>query len=206
MEKLITAIDLKKEFNRRVIFQRISFSLAVGETLLITGKNGSGKSTLMKVIAHVLTPTHGTFIFGGDTSEGSYPHSRLGFVSPYLNLYDELSARENLIFALSIRGLDHQRFPIDELLDRTGLARFKNSPLRVFSSGMKQRLKYAFALIHNPSILLLDEPMSNLDSEGKDLVRQLMAAQSERGALIIATNDANEVEEYTTMVNLDVRV
>jgi heme exporter protein A len=204
MEITVSGSGLKKTFNRRVIFQGVSFSLSAGETLLITGRNGSGKSTLMKIIARILTPTAGevTFTHNGLTGD-RVPSSVLGFVSPYLNLYDEFSARENLAFSLSIRGFDPGGSAIDKVLEDTGLGKFKTTPARVFSSGMKQRLKYAFALIHRPPVLLLDEPMSNLDTQGKDLVRNVMQNQVANGALVVATNDAGDVDRYTSHVNLD---
>lgn len=204
MEILVTGSGLKKTFNRRTIFQDVSFSVGAGKTLLVTGRNGSGKSTLMKIIARILTPTAGTMTFTHHGISGDrVPSSVVGFVSPYLNLYDEFSANENLAFSLSIRGLDPRSYPIDTLLEETGLGRFKNTPARVFSSGMKQRLKYAFALIHRPPVLLLDEPMSNLDNQGKEFVRMVMWSHSARGVLIVATNEPGDVDSHTSHVNLD---
>jgi len=204
MEVLVTGSGLKKTFNRRTIFQNVSFSTGAGETLLVTGRNGSGKSTLLKIIARILTPSAGavTFKRNGIVRDDG-PYSILGFVSPYLSLYDEFSARENLVFSLSIRGLDPRAYPIDTMLDESGLGHFKETPARVFSSGMKQRLKYAFALIHRPPVLLLDEPMSNLDLQGRDFVRKLMRSQTSHGALIVATNDLADVEHIASHVNLD---
>jgi heme exporter protein A len=167
----------------------------------VTGRNGSGKSTLLKIIARILTPTAGEVIFNHNRAVRS--SSLVGFVSPYLNLYDEFSARENLTFSLSIRGLNPRGYPIDTLLEETGLAAFRDTPARVFSSGMKQRLKYAFALIHKPPVLILDEPMSNLDGQGKDFVRGLMQAQVVHGVLIVATNEREDVAQSNSHVNLD---
>jgi ABC-type multidrug transport system ATPase subunit len=92
---------------------------------------------------------------------------------------------------------------VDDCLARVTLGRFKDTPSRVFSSGMKQRLKLAFALIHKPQILLLDEPMSNLDGEGKDIVKAIMEEHIQKGILVVATNERSEVIRHDSEVNLD---
>ncbi|MBM2839670.1 MAG: ABC-type multidrug transport system ATPase component, partial [Bacteroidetes bacterium] len=157
----LTGHQLKKVFNRRVIFEDISFSLQARETLLISGPNGSGKSTLVKIISGVLTPTSGEV---KSTTDGkkSVPMlcSVIGFVSPYLQMYEEFSACENLEFALAVRGMTSLRPGIRPLLESLQLQGRLDDPVRTFSSGMKQRVKYAFALIHQPPILILDEPMA----------------------------------------------
>ena len=198
----LSGTGLSKVFNRRSIFRDITFQLSAGQTLLITGSNGAGKSTLLKVIAGILTPSSGTVsITDADIPQTVY--RAIGFVSPYLNLYDEFSPRENLFFAMSARSRQVAPDAVDRILDRVGLGRFKDVPSRVFSSGMKQRLKYAFSLIHEPPILLLDEPTSNLDEEGKGFVRDLMARQVAKGILIVATNEQTDVSRYDHSINLD---
>lgn len=197
----LVGTGLSKIFNRRTIFRDISFQLKAGNTLLITGRNGAGKSTLLKVMAGILTPTSGRLSVGGRTGLTS-PYRAIGFVSPYLNLYDEFSPRENLFFSISARSMEVSSGAIDNVLDRVGLDRFKDIPSRVFSSGMKQRLKYAFALIHEPPILLLDEPTSNLDREGKEFVRGVMDQQVSGGILVVATNEQTDVTRYDYSVRL----
>lgn len=200
----LEASHLGKTFNQRVIFREVSFAVGTGETLLVTGRNGSGKSTLLKILAHVLTPSQGLvrLLSEGRNPGGSLRHL-IGFVSPYLNLYDEFSARENLQFALSIRGMHNEGSAIDRLLERVSLGGFKDTAVRVFSSGMRQRLKYAFALVHNPPLLLLDEPMANLDQEGRGFVQELMAERGKEGLLVVATNDETEVERNHVRVHID---
>lgn len=166
---------LTKVFNRRVIFEDISFSLSPQHTLLISGPNGSGKSTLVKLISGVLTPTRGEVrvALEGEDALASL-HAIIGLVSPYLQMYDEFTARENLQFSLAARGLRNLEPEIQPLLEELQLRGRLDEPVRTFSSGMKQRVKYAFALIHHPPILILDEPMSNLDVNGVELVKELM--------------------------------
>ena len=204
MSTRLEGSHLKKVFNRRVIFQDVSFNLHEHETLVITGKNGSGKSTLMKILGHVLTPTEGSVTISAPSGAGgSTAASPVGFVAPYLMMYDEFSAKENLAFALAIRGMRPDPDSIDILLDKVSLGQRKHDPVRTFSSGMKQRVKYAFALVHRPGVLLLDEPMANLDDEGIACVRKIMEEQLQTGILVVATNDLTEVAKFDLQVDLN---
>jgi heme exporter protein A len=177
-----------------VIFDHISFDLSRTESLSITGRNGSGKSTLVKILCGVLIPTTGSVSM---TSEGSMIKSEqrrafIGFVSPYLQLYDEFTGSENLHLATRLRGIKRQDAEVDELLKRVGLFNCRDDRVGTYSSGMKQRLKYAFALLHKPALLVLDEPMSNLDEAGIQMVREIIEAQKQVGIAVVATNDADE--------------
>lgn len=202
----IEARELKKAFNRRVIFQNLSFSLAQHQTLLVTGKNGSGKSTLVKILGSVLTPTAGTVTVTSDfTGRDHSPLADIGLVSPYLMMYDEFSAVENLSLALAIRGMSPHAAEIDALLEKVSLYDRRHDLVRTYSSGMKQRVKYAFALVHHPAILLLDEPMANLDNEGIDIVHRVMEEQRERGILIVATSDLSDINSYDLRVDMNER-
>ena len=204
MDIRLDATNLKKVFNRRVVFQRISFSLQNGQTLLITGRNGSGKSTLVKIISGVLTPSEGIVNLRGNGRD--YSQTRIGLiglVSPYLQMYDEFSARENLRFALAIRALHPDPSAADRLLDIVRLSDRVNDPVRTYSSGMKQRLKYAFALAHHPQVLILDEPTANLDEEGISIVQTIMRDHQQSGILIVATNDPRDIDHYDSQVDLN---
>jgi heme exporter protein A len=193
----ITAHNLSKEFNRRLIFHDISFSLSSPVSLAITGRNGAGKSTLSKILGGLLNATQGTISYtihdkNIDVEEFK---QQVGFVSPYLNLYDEFTALENLRLLSSIRATtrrNEQR--IEELLNLVDLWKRRNDPVGTFSSGMKQRLKYAFALIHKPEVLILDEPTSNLDTEGIEFVQYIVNKQKKEGLLVVATNNKQEAE------------
>jgi len=197
--------NLKKGFNRRVIFERISFSLKPRQTLLITGPNGSGKSTLIKIISGVLTPTDGQVVAQRSESTAvPQMHSIIGLVSPYLQMYDEFSPRENLQFALSVRNMKSSFHSVSPLLEKLQLKGRLDDPVKTFSSGMKQRVKYAFALIHQPPILILDEPMANLDADGIELVKELMHEQLHEGLLVVATNDITDVDRHDQQVTLGI--
>jgi heme exporter protein A len=201
----LTLSDVSKEFNRRSIFRNVSFSLGNGDSLVITGRNGSGKSTLVKILCGLLSPTKGTIAY---TSEGkSIEHdnvrNHIGLVSPYLQLYDEFTGWENLELLSNIRSdrvLEQGR--IEEVLRDVGLWERRNDFLRTYSSGMRQRLKYAFALVHKPEILVLDEPTSNLDADGIEMVRRRVEEQKNGSILILATNDAEEATWCSRMIDL----
>ncbi len=206
MHAELTAHNLQKVFNRRVIFEDISFSLSPGQTLLVTGPNGSGKSTLVKIISGVLTPTQGDVkLTVNSSTPAEAVHPFIGLVSPYLQMYEEFTARENLQFALAVRGMTSLQPHIQLLLERVALKGRLDEPVRTFSSGMKQRVKYAFALIHHPPILILDEPMSNLDASGLEIVKGIMDDHRKHGILIVATNDITDVDHYDQRIDLGVR-
>lgn len=187
--------NITKEFNRRPIFRDISLELDGADSLVITGKNGAGKSTLVKIISGVLSPTRGTVEYRDEQAvlTPDEVRGKIGLVSPYLQLYDEFSAMENLLYLSRIRA---NSMPIEEeserLLRQFSLWEKRHDYVRTFSSGMKQRLKFVFALLHRPHVLLLDEPTSNLDSEGIKVVQQVVEQQKRHGILIVATNVESE--------------
>lgn len=191
----IVVRDVTKQFDRRTVLENISFEIGVGQSLAITGPNGSGKSTLMKIIARALTPTSGLveYHIDGRPADDNLVRETIGFVSPYLQLYDEFTALENLEILNGTRLVDRKsQSNWLDLLAVVNLADRKNDLVRGFSSGMKQRLKYALALSHAPVVLLLDEPTANLDDDGIRIVRHIINEHSKRGILILATNSMDE--------------
>jgi heme exporter protein A len=197
--------NIKKTFNRRIIFTNINFKLENGSALAIAGRNGSGKSTLVKIIAGVLSPTSGIVNISANDNEikpiDKFKH--IGFVSPYLQLYDEFTAVENLYIFAKVRSLNIQREFILDLLKRVNLYDRRDDFVRTYSSGMKQRLKYTFALLHQPELLILDEPRSNLDAEGISIVYEIIEEQKQKGATLIATNDSEDLRYCENVINLD---
>lgn len=200
---VLRAENLTKKFNRKVIFENINFELSQGSSTAITGRNGSGKSTLIKIIANLLSSSSGTLNISENSElvkkENFYRY--IGFVSPYLNLYDEFTGKENLEIIADIRNIGHDN--IDNVLKRVGLFDRRNDLLKIYSSGMKQRLKIAFSILHNPQILLLDEPTSNLDIDGVGIVDNIAGEYKKDRILIIATNDAHEKSLCESEINLN---
>lgn len=207
MKKLtFTSENIAKLYNRRVILNNVSFSINEGTAFAITGKNGSGKSTLVKIICGVLSPTKGTVQFIVDGSVVPYPdyYPHIGLVSPYLNMYEEFTAEENLSFIAKVRSLDEKWSERGSmLLNEFGIYEHRKKEARFYSSGMKQRLKYCAALLHQPSLLVLDEPSSNLDRYGIEAVRKFMEIQKQHGILIFATNDAEDLQLADNVYNIE---
>ncbi len=197
--------NLRKAFNRRLVFDGVSFTLEKPASIVITGRNGSGKSTLIKILAGVLSTSGGNFFYevGESKLDSENIYKIIGLVSPYLILYDEFTAFENLHLFSKIRGIKKSNEEIFDLLDQVGLYERRNDLLRTFSSGMKQRMKYASALIHNPTVLLLDEPTSNLDDEGKKFVNKLIQDFKSNKILVVATNEQSDFQFGDSIINLD---
>ena len=186
--------DLTKRFGSRKVFSGLSFELTTGDSMTVMGPNGSGKSTLLMTLLSLYRPTKGRVdFFENDYSiDESQVRWHASFVSPYLNLYDQLSAEENLKFFSTISGRSVTGKQINRLLKKVGLEGRGNDLVAEYSSGMKQRLKYAVALLKNPAFLLLDEPTSNLDEDGKQLVADVLKKYRSQCITIIATNDEKE--------------
>jgi heme exporter protein A len=184
-----------KKFGRRRVFDGLTAEVGHGEVLVVTGPNGSGKSTLLLIIAGLLRPTRGRVVISRDGKSLPLAERRewLGMVAPDLTLYPELTALENLRFFQRVRGQEPRESDLVALLERVGLAGRGRDAVRTFSSGMRQRLKYAFALAHAPEVLLLDEPTANLDVAGVSMVEGVIAEQRRRGLLVLATNEPEEV-------------
>jgi heme exporter protein A len=173
---------------------------------MIAGRNGAGKSTLVRILCGVLTPTAGSITVQADDAGDHFSRQgRIGLVAPYLQVYEEFSAMENLHLSMTLRGsrADDDRARL--LLERVALDPKRSDPVRGFSSGMKQRVKYAMALMHRPSVLLLDEPMSNLDADGIAIVRGIMQEHLKEGILVVATNDRTDLAAPDREVDLNVQ-
>lgn len=187
--------ELAKSYGRRGIFRGVSFALSAGQSLAITGANGSGKSTLVRILCGLARASHGTVEYRvGERVVGAGERLGLiGVVAPDLVLYDELTAWENLRFFARVRGLRRDEGELAALLEEVGLAGRGADLVGTFSSGMRQRLKYAFATLHRPPVLFLDEPTANLDEAGVALVRRIIERQRARGILVVATNEREEL-------------
>ena len=163
--------------------------------MAIAGPNGGGKTTLVRLICGLLTPTGGSIRFFDHDSEieNDQVVRNIGLVGPYLQFYKDLTVWENLSFFANARFGKVDRPRILELLDSFGLKGRQHDPLKTYSSGMLQRVKYVAALYHAPEMLILDEPTSNLDEKGKQRVYEIIASQRKNGIVLIATNEPEEI-------------
>ena len=173
----------------------LDFEFAAPGTVAVKGPNGSGKSTLLRIVAGLLRPSAGasTVRVGGVDHAPAHRRHVLGLATPELSFYEEFTAAENLVFAAEARGLGSPARAAAAALDRVGLATRSADRVSAFSSGMKQRLRLAFALLHDPPILLLDEPGSHLDESGREAVRDVVARHAAGGLVLLATNDPEEI-------------
>ncbi len=197
--------NLIKYFGRRLIFDGINFSFTSRNMYGISGPNGSGKSTLVKIIADLISPTRGKVDhkFGDKVIEPDQLHNYLGFVSPYLFLYDEFTAEENLSHSSNIRGIKFNQERLDFLLSELKLYDRRKDLVRGYSSGMKQRLKFIFALLHEPQLIILDEPTSNLDNSGKEIVYRLVKEEAKKNLIVIASNEESDLQLCTEIIELE---
>jgi heme exporter protein A len=177
----MTAIEcsgLGRSYGERVALQDLTLSLEEGRTLVVFGPNGAGKSTLLRVLATLLRPHAGTArVLGRDLpGDGWAVRGRIGFVGHEPLLYRELTGRENLRHTARLFGVDGGR--VEERLERVGMERRADEPVRTLSRGMAQRLAICRATLHEPEVLLLDEPLANLDPAAIELVSPLVHGQT----------------------------
>jgi heme exporter protein A len=198
--------EVAKRFDERVIFRAVSGDAAPGEVLAVTGPNGSGKSTLLAILCGLLRPTKGTVRYledGGDELERWAWGPVLGAVAPAMSLYEELDAMENLRFFARVRGVERAEEVCTTCLERVGLDPSRRTLVAGYSTGMRQRLKIAQAMLHRPQVLFLDEPGSNLDPSGRRWLEAWVQSEVEEGrTVVLATNDPVEMAWGTRHVAL----
>jgi heme exporter protein A len=169
---------LARAYGERVALAGVTLSLPPGRTLVVFGPNGAGKSTLLRVLATLLRPTEGVArVLGCALPDEAWAvRGRIGFLGHEPLLYRELTGRENLRFQARLFGVDDER--AEELLARLKLERRADDPVRTLSRGTVQRLAVARAVLHDPELLLLDEPRANLDPAASELVEPLLAGRT----------------------------
>jgi heme exporter protein A len=190
----LAAIDLTHRYGRRTALEPLRFALEAPGVAAVTGPNGSGKSTLLRIVAGLLRATRGESVMtvGGRAIAPAERRRWVGFATPELAFYDELTVAENLSFVAETRGMAAPAAVAAAALDRVGLASRAADRVTALSSGMKQRLRLAFAVLHRPPVLLLDEPGSHMDEEGRAMLAGLVEREGRTGLVVIATNEERE--------------
>ncbi len=198
MAAAITARDLGRRYGERPALENLSLDLEAGLTLAIFGSNGAGKSTLLRLLAGLLRPHSGELdVLGADLPKEAWRvRGRIGYLGHDPLLYRELSPRENLAFHARLHGVAGER--VERLLEQVGLADRADDPVRELSRGMVQRAAVGRAVLHDPELLLLDEPRAGLDPAAVDLLEPLIGRGSERTRVLVS----HDVE--TTLADCDV--
>lgn len=186
--------NLKKAFGRREVLKGVSFDLEKGGFLSIFGPNGAGKTTLVKILSTLMSPTEGRVTVAGILLDDDPTDIRkiIGLISHNHLLYLDLSAYENLEFYGTLYGVPNLKERAEYLLDRVELTHRRHDMVRTFSKGMTQRLAIARSLIHQPSILFLDEPHSGLDPHAVDILDGLIESIRAEHTFIMVTHDLDK--------------
>lgn len=195
--------NLTHEFDDRVVFSGLSLHFT-GTSLAVTGPNGSGKTTLLKVLAGLLTPTSGSadVLVGDEVLSRDTIRDFVGFAGPDVRLYPELTPRENLRFLAKARGLREAECRITDALEKVGLGARADDPVGDLSSGLRQRACLAAAILHNPQLLLLDEPSNCLDESGIAMLNSIVREHAGSGMVVLATNDPREANLAADRIEL----
>jgi ABC-type multidrug transport system ATPase subunit len=198
----VQVTDVSRHFGRRRALAQISIEARAGDIVGLLGPNGAGKSTLIGMLATLAAPTSGDVRYGGRSAREIGPdlRYRIGLLAHELHLYPELSARENLRFFAELYGLDAGS-DVGAALERSGLTERGDDPVTGFSRGMRQRLALERTLLHNPRLVLLDEPFTGLDDHGVGLVSDRLRWLAAAGRIVIvATHDLDLADGLVTRV------
>ena len=206
-----TAIELhglRRDFGERTALEGVDLSLDLGETLVVLGPNGAGKTTLLRILATLLRPTGGEVrVLGARLPDEAWKaRGRIGFLGHEPLLYRDLSGRENLRFHARLHGVrgDDAEQRIGSLLAAIGMERRADDRVAELSAGMRQRLAICRCVLHEPELLLIDEPDSNLDTEGRDLAHGLIGPRQSRGRVIVTHDPERFLPEADQVLRLEV--
>ena len=195
--------DVWKYYGDFPALREVALTIEPGSTLALLGRNGAGKTTLLRIIAGLSRPSRGSIkIQGADAREQS-TRQRIGVLGHGIALYEELSAIENLTLFGRLYGLPDARKRADEMLERVGLARVREGLAREFSRGMRQRLAVGRAFLHDPEVLLLDEPFTSLDDRAIAVLQSMIKEMRDRGrTIVMSTHQLREALELASHVAL----
>ena len=204
---MIAVENLTKLYGKRIALDHVSFEVPTGEIFGFVGPNGAGKTTTLRILAALLEPTSGSaFVDGADvTKQPGRVHSRLGYMPDFFGVYDQLSVEEYLDFYASCYRQPRQRrkVVVDNLLELVDLADRRSQPVDTLSRGLKQRVCLARALVHDPTVLLLDEPASGLDPRARVEMREILKELRSMGkTIVISSHILPELTELCTMIGI----
>jgi len=190
--------NIDKRYGGLFALRRVSLEIAAGEWAVLAGRNGSGKTTLLRIAGQIVRPTNGKLSFPGRTAD-SDGNSRPGYVGHSTMVYDELTAEENLVLFAKLQKVESPEERAESLLREVGLFERRASLVRTFSRGMRQRIAIARALIHRPSVLLLDEPATGLDPLGITWLANSLRELNRAGCTIVmSVHGESEISALAT--------
>jgi heme exporter protein A len=191
---VVQAASLRKNFGRRSAVAGVDFELVAGDCLAVFGPNGAGKTTLLRLVAGLLRPTAGSARVAGVEVRGDRnARAAVGIISHHSMLYAPLTVRENVEFSARLYGVADAGAACTRALETMGVLDRADAPVRTLSRGLQQRVSIARAMVHEPSVLLLDEPYSGLDEAGSAVLTQLLTTLRARGAtLVVVTHNVAE--------------
>lgn len=199
----ISLSEAGKRFNRDWIYRHFTYRFTAGNTYAITGPNGSGKSTLLQALSGSMLINEGNieWSLNGNTLDPEAVFSHVSICAPYLELIEEMTLLEFLDFHQGFKpflpGLKR-----DDIITRLGLEKAINKQIRNYSSGMKQRVKLAQCILSDTSIVLLDEPCTNLDAAGISLYLSLIADYGKNRLIVVSSNDETEYQFCKEVINI----
>ena len=197
----LRVVDVARHFGRRKALSQVNFTCAAGEIVGLLGPNGAGKSTLLNILATLMSPSKGTVTYGDRTAGdgGADVRASIGMLGHDLFLYPELTARENLTFFGDLYGLPDVPRLVAHALEQAGLTARGDDFVSSFSRGMRQRVALERALLHDPRLILLDEPFTGLDqASAAALVSRLRNRQQAGCLIVLATHDLDIADRLLT--------
>ena len=209
MEQAAIAVSgLRRDYGDRPALDGVGFELAGGDSLVVLGPNGAGKTTLLRVLATLLRPSGGEVrVLGCSLPEEAWKlRGRIGYLGHEPLLYCDLSGRENLRFQARLHGIDRgaAEARIEGLLQAVGMERRADERVAELSAGMRQRLSICRCVLHQPELLLLDEPDSNLDVEGRELARELIGPGVGRTRVLVTHDPERHLPEADQALRLGI--
>ena len=190
---------IDKRYGGLYALRRVSLDIAPGECVVLAGRNGSGKTTLLRIAAQLVRPSAGKLSFSPAGTNGAAPGKKTGFIGHATMVYDELTAEENLLLFARLQGIGDAGNCVERLLGEVGLMERRDSLVRTFSRGMRQRVAIARVLLHEPAILLLDEPATGLDPQGVSwLAETLRRLRAGGRTILMSLHGESEISALAT--------
>jgi ABC-type multidrug transport system ATPase subunit len=197
--------NIDKRYGGLLALRGVTLTIAPGECAVFAGRNGSGKTTLLRVAARLVRPSRGSLSFSNPSRGDEESPVRPGFVAHTTMVYDELTAEENLLLFARLQAVSRPERRVDALLEEVGLAGRRASLVRTFSRGMRQRVAIARALLHEPAVLLLDEPATGLDPQGVSWLAEAIRGLRDSGrTILMSLHGESEISSLgTRAIRLD---